>query len=319
MKRSKIIKVLLTILLFICLFACKHNQDHDIYIIYTNDVHCNIDGTIGYPGVRYLKDELSSQHTYVSLVDCGDFVEGNAYGQYRQGYEIVMLMNDCQYDVVCLGNQDFTYGMDAVKKMIDQAEFDIVDCNIRYLGSNENPLKDISSYVIKKYGSTKIGFIGVMTPDVLTTGKPSYDSLLEDGQVVYDFYQESAEAFYNQVQKTINKIRNKVDYVIVLSHLGIEEKSQPFTSYELIANTSGIDVLIDGHSHTVNHGEAVADKDGKAVVMTSTGKELENIGVLTILKDHTYNTTLYPVVSGKSEFVSNEVSEVIEEINRVYQ
>lgn len=319
MKTKK--SILLTLLFFVLigLAGCSHEQDHDIYILYTNDTHCNARGeNIGFAGVKAFKDQYLNSHTYVSMVDCGDFAEGNEYGEFHKGLKIVMLMNDCGYDVVSLGNQDFMYGVDRVQRMIDDAKFDIVDCNIKYIGHNNTPLTNIKPYVIKKYGHTKVAFIGVMTPDILTEGKPSYDALLEDGELAYSFYKgNDGQDLWNQVQKTVDSVRKKVDYVVILSHLGIETKSEPYTSFEMIANTEGIDVVIDGHSHTVMHGEIAANKNGEGVVITSTGKDIENIGVLTLRKDHTYSTVLYPYVEERDPFILAELDEIDDEI-KVY-
>lgn len=318
MKINKIVAFIMSLFFVVGLCGCSHVQEHDIYILYTNDVHCNIDGeNIGYAGVKALRNEYANNHTYVSLVDCGDSVEGNAYGEYREGYEIIMLMNDCEYDVAAFGNQDFDYGVQRVKEMAEQANFPIVCCNMDYIGKGTNPLKGIEPYVIKKYGHTKVAFIGVMTPDILTEGKPAYEALLEDGELAYHFCEgNDGQDLYDRVQKTVDKVRKKVDYVILLSHLGIETKSEPYTSFEVIANTSGIDVVIDAHSHTVMHGEIVENKNGEGVVITSTGKELENVGVLILTTDHNYSTTLYPYVHEKDPFVEAEVNDVKEAVNK---
>lgn len=314
---KKAIQLLLITIMALCMFGCSHEQDHDIYILYTNDVHCAAEGNIGYAGVKYFKDSYVNSHTYVAMVDCGDFASGGPIGQYREGEEIVMLMNDCGYDVAVMGNQDFIYGMDAAVSMIEQAKFSIVGCNIKYTGSNSNRLNGISPYVIKKFGHTKVAFIGVMTPDTLIETKPSHKAFMEDGALVYSMYEgNDGQDFYDQVQKTVDSIRKKVDYVIVLSHLGIESKSEPYTSFSLITNTTGIDVVIDAHSHTVNFGEFLPNKDGEDVVLTQTGKELEYVGELILRKDHTYSTVLYPNVDGKDPFIEAEINDINEAIKQ---
>jgi 2',3'-cyclic-nucleotide 2'-phosphodiesterase (5'-nucleotidase family) len=83
-----------------------------------------------------------------------------------------------------------------------------------------------------------------------------------------------------------------------------------FSSYDLIANTTGIDVVIDGHSHTPNSGEGVSNKDGEMVVLTSTEEKLKLLGVLNIHPDHTYNTVIYTSV----DVTDSSVEELLEEI-----
>ena len=312
---KKVTKFLLIATLALSMFGCSHQQDHDIYILFTNDIHCNVEGGIGLAGVKFFKDQYKNSHTYVTLVDCGDSVEGGKIGKYREGYEMYMLMNDCGYDIGVLGNQDFVYGIDATKALIEQANFDIVGCNYKYIGANTDKLSGIKPYVIKKYGHTKVAFIGVMTPDTLTEGKPSYTALTEDGQLVCSFYQDNeGQDLYDQVQRTVDKVRSKVDWVIVISHLGIEQKSQPYTSVELIEHTNGIDGLIDAHSHTVNYGTPVLNKDGDQVATASTGKDLQYIGEMILKKDHTFRTMLYERVDGKDPFIEAEIEEINEEL-----
>ena len=72
------------------------------------------------------------------------------------------------------------------------------------------------------------------------------------------------------------------DYVIALGHLGDDPASQPWTSEETIANVSGLDAFIDGHSHSTVVGKEVADKEGNAVLLTQTGEYFKAIGMMLI-------------------------------------
>ena len=91
---------------------------------------------------------------------------------------------------------------------------------------------------------------------------------------------------YTAVQSAVDAARKEgADYVIALAHLGIEKDCEPWTSSDVINNTTGIDVMLDGHSHSVIEKELVKNKDGKDVILSSTGTKLENIGCLTISAD----------------------------------
>ena len=76
------------------------------------------------------------------------------------------------------------------------------------------------------------------------------------------------------------------DYVIGLGHLGIDEQSSPWMSKEVIANTTGFDAFIDGHSHST-FSETIKDKSGKEVVFEQTGTKLANVGKIIIKADGT--------------------------------
>ncbi len=73
--------------------------------------------------------------------------------------------------------------------------------------------------------------------------------------------------------------------MIALAHLGIEADCVPYTSSDVINNTTGIDAMLDGHSHVVMESESVKNKSGKSIILTSTGTKLANIGCLTISAD----------------------------------
>ena len=302
------------LIIVLALSGCDlFEQKEDIVILYTNDVASNmVEGEVGYDGVKAYKNQMESEYNYVSLVDAGDFFDGKVSAR-SGGKDIVRLMNAVGYDVVALGNQEFSIGLENLANNIDDSSFDYVSCNLKYIGSGQNPLNKVKPYVIKKYGWTKVAFIGVTTPETNIPGKLSYDAIVEDGELIYDFYDgDDGPAFYEQVQKTIDKVRKRVDYVVVLSHLGSNSVREGFSSYDLIENTNGIDVVIDGHSHTIISGEAVFNKDGETVVLTSTGEKLQNLGVLNMHPDHTFTTVLYPAIYEKDPAVTQIIAEITE-------
>lgn len=296
-------------LLFVLfLSGCRHEQTEDIYILYTNDVAGEVSGDVGYSGVKGYKDYLLSEHPYVGLVDAGDFFDG-PFSAGDKGAAIVDIMNTIGYEAVVLGNQEFSIGLESLAKNMANSDFTYLSCNLKYLGFSQDPLKAVKPYVIKEYGWTKIAYIGVTTPETMLPGKPAYEAITEDDEFIYSFYEgDEGRELYEQVQKTIDKVRKKVDYVIVLAHLGSNSTIEGFSSYDLIANTSGIDVVIDGHAHTAISGEGVADKDGTMVVLTSTGEKLQNLGVLVIHPDHTYTTVLYPSVYEKDSSIDEMIN-----------
>ena len=309
---NKLVKLVVLILIAFLLSGCDlFEQKEDIYILYTNDVAGTlVQGEVGYDGVSGYKKYLEAENNYVALVDAGDFFDGAL--DFPDGVnDVVRLMNACGYDVVTLGNQEFSIGLDNLALGISNSNFDYVSSNLKFIGKGSNPLSKVKPYVIKRFGWTKVAFVGVTTPETLIPGKPAYAAISQDGELIYDFYGDNDGAdLYEQVQKTVDKVRKKVDYVIVLSHLGSNSVTEGFSSYDLINNTEGIDVVIDGHSHTVISGEAVANKNGDVVVLTSTGKCLENLGVLAMHPDHSYTTTLYPQIYEKDP----EVTQIIEEL-----
>ena len=253
----------------------------DIVVLYTNDVHCAIDNNIGYAGLASYKAEMEKDN-FVVLVDAGDAIQGDTIGTVSKGEYLVDIMNEVGYDFCVLGNHEFDYGTDVLASLLEKADAQYLNSTITYTGKGTNLLASTVPYVIERYGYLDVAFIGVSTPESITKSTPRY--FMEGDEFVYDF--AAGEDLYKTVQGVVDEVREKgADIVIVISHLGVEEGSEPNRATDLIANTTGIDAVIDGHSHTTAPCELVADKSGKKVVYTQTGTKLNNIGKLTISKD----------------------------------
>ncbi|HML47717.1 MAG TPA: bifunctional metallophosphatase/5'-nucleotidase, partial [Clostridia bacterium] len=108
---------------------------------------------------------------------------------------------------------------------------------------------------------------------------------------------------YAAVQAAVDQaIAEGADTVIAVGHLGIVEQSSPWRSTDVIANTTGIDAFIDGHSHSVVEGDLVPNKDGsKNVVLTQTGTKLANIGRLILRADGSISTELISGYAAQDE------------------
>ena len=264
-------------------------EPKDIVILYTNDIHCGVEDGIGFVGVARVKAALEAAGKEVILVDNGDSVQGDVIGTLSKGEAIIELMNDVGYDVAVIGNHDFDYGMDQFKKNVSLAKYQFVCCNFIDLTTNEPYLKP---YTIIEKGGKKIAFVGVDTPESFTKSTPKYFQDAE-GNFIYSFCEgNKGQDLYDKVQETVDAARAEgADYVIVLAHLGVDYQSSPWTASELIVNTTGIDAVLDGHSHTdfkLEYGKdfaSVKNKDGNAVIHSSTGTKLANVGILTISGD----------------------------------
>jgi 2',3'-cyclic-nucleotide 2'-phosphodiesterase (5'-nucleotidase family) len=169
-------------------------------------------------------------------------------------------------------------------------------------------------YVLKRYGGRTIGFVGATTPDAMLKKYAFFDA---DGTQRYDMRPND---IYQLVQKAVDKVRKKgADYVVVLSHLGEEETKYDVTSHKLVAATRGIDVVLDGHTHSVVPRCDVANADGKLVPISQTGTQLANLGKLVISADGTISTTLVPTteIPYESAAVAKVVDNVYQEMEKV--
>lgn len=158
-------------------FAEGEVEAEDIVVLYTNDVHCSVaqaekDGTatnMGYAGVAAYKAEMKAITANVALVDCGDAIQGDAIGTLSTGRYLIDIMNKTGYDYAVYGNHEFDYGMDRLKELTKDADFEYLSCNFTNL-LNGRTLLD--SYAIQKFGDKKVAFVGISTPESITKSTP---------------------------------------------------------------------------------------------------------------------------------------------------
>lgn len=257
---------------------------HNIVVMYENDVHCGVDG---YAKFAALRSEFQAQTPYVTTVSAGDFVQGGDVGSMTTGAGIIDIMNYVGYDFVTLGNHEFDYGLERMTYLLDKLNATVVDANYCHLPSKELIYKP---YVIKEYGNVKVAYMGLTTPSTLTSTSP-LKFLDENGNRVYDFMRDELD---EQTNRMAAQARSEgADYVVLLSHMGDIKGLNYETSIELIEHTKGIDVVLDGHSHSVIQNRLIANAEGKMVHLTSTGTKFQTLGVLTIDTLGYISTKLY--------------------------
>lgn len=286
----------------------------DIIILYTNDVHCGINNGLGYSGVAAIKKEMMKKTPYVTLVDVGDHLQGDTIGAFSKGSYIVQIMNKVGYDIAVLGNHEFDYGLRSINSCMMAAQYQYVDCNVEYTGSGNNPFFGMKPYEIVEYGSRKVAFIGIGTPETMTTTNPV--NLQENDEIVVDFSSNTPIEFYDRIQQSIDDCRAAgADYVVLLAHIGVEPVKEEFGSDALIANIEGADVILDAHSHSFLCEEYLTDKNGNEVIRSSTGTKLQSVGQLLISADGNISTSLITAFPEKDD----EVQAFIDKIMVEYQ
>ena len=246
---------------------------YPIIILYDNDVHCSVDG---YAKMAALKAEKQAETPYVTVVSAGDFVQGGSMGAVSKGGYIVTIMNAVGYDFVTLGNHEFDYTIPHMKELTGMLSATVLCSNLIDLKAGQRMYK---AYQLVDYGGTKIAFIGAVTPYSFNSSTPAY---FQDGKGNY-VYSLCADTFYDMFQNYVNDARNQgADYVVAITHLGDDVEFDPINSQELARQTYGIDVILDGHSHSLVPERKLTAKDGKTVLYSQTGAFFDNLGVLTI-------------------------------------
>ena len=238
-------------------------------ILHTNDMHGgfldatdNDGGLEGYAAVAAAKKHFEDWGATVILVDDGDYSQGSIYVSLNKGAAATDLMNQAGYDIVGLGNHEFDYGVESLKANHEGKNYKVLCSNVF---EGDKTLFD--SEEIIKVGNLKVGFFGLETPETQTKVNPNYVQGLTftEGQDLYDVAQKEADL-----------LKSEADLVICLAHLGVDEESVGQRSTDVYANTTGIDFIIDGHSHTMME----AGENGEPI--QSTGTKGQYVGVIVI-------------------------------------
>lgn len=231
MKRSKLFIYFLFIFFFVSPWT--HGQQAEIRILHINDFHgfaepykpLGSDFMLG--GLPYLASRIHElcQEKPTLLLSAGDMIQGNNWANLFLGESVIEWMNEMRFDAMVLGNHEFDFGQEVLRKRISEARFPI-------LGANVGGLGHILPYLIKELGGIKIAIIGIVTEDVPLSTHPR--------NVVGLNFHSPLET----VKKFIKELKEKVDLIIVLSHIG-------FSVDRILAEKiEGIDVIVGGHSHS---------------------------------------------------------------------
>ncbi len=280
MKRaSKFLSLLLVLAMVCSLFvpAMAAEEEADltgsVVILHTNDVHGAIDS---YAKVAALKATYEKMGAYVLLVDAGDFIQGEPTVSVSEGATAVELMNMAGYDLAAPGNHEFDYGYENLKALSEQADFPILAANVLYEGKPAFG----TNKVFEAPDGTKIGFFGLDTPETATKAHPAK---------IKGVSFLAGDEMFACAQAQVDELKAAgCELIICVGHLGIDAESTGNRSIDLLEKVNGIDVFIDGHSHS----DLAAVKEatnGTGMVgdtlLTSTGTKLANVGAVVIAKD----------------------------------
>lgn len=287
MKRGKKLSALFLALVMafsLAIPAGAANWDDDltghIVILHTNDVHGAIDN---YASVAALKDAYEAAGAQVLLMDAGDFSQGSTSVNVSEGATAVELMNMAGYDVATTGNHEFDFGYANLKTLMEQAEFPILAANA-FTAEGELAMDEANHTF--QLGDVTVGVFGLATPETATKAHPAK---LEGVTFLAE------DELFACAQEQVDELTAAgCDYIICLGHLGIDAESTGNRSIDLLENVTGIDVFIDGHSHSTQ-SDIAEETNGTGMVgdtvLTSTGTKLESVGVVDIAADGTIDAS----------------------------
>ena len=232
-------------------------------ILHSNDVHGQIDGYAYMAGTANTLRGLGAE---VIIVDAGDFSQGDIYVSTNKGHAAIELMNAAGYDIVTLGNHEFDYGYDQLMENLKDANFKTICADVY----KDDELILPPTAIIETKGGLKLGFLGMETPETATKVNP--------GQIEGIRF-ATFDKLYEAAQTAIDSLKaENVDLVIGLWHLGIDDEAigNGYRSVDVLAKTTGVDFVIDGHSHATMTEGAIDEP------VQSTGTKFANLGVVII-------------------------------------
>lgn len=265
--KKRFLSCLLVIVLSVSLFgvsvAGAETSEKKIVIIHTNDTHSRVsegkyDG-MGFAKIAAYVKQYKAQNPNTLVLDAGDTFHGQTFSTLVKGESIVTVMNAVGYDAMTPGNHDFNYGYKRLLELKDLAKFPLLSANIKKADST----RLLTPYIIKEIDGVKVGIFGLSTPE--TTYKTHPDNV-------------AGLTFANPVEEAkaiVAEMKGKADVVVALSHLGMDASSTD-TSSKVAAEVEGIDVIVDGHSHTVLEAGKL---EGKTLIV-STGEYDKNLGIV---------------------------------------
>ena len=288
----------------------KNQLKHNVTLIVTSDVHGGVEDNFSLPYIYEKRKEYESKGDYTLLIDDGDLLQGSFLSSMSNGADLIDIANVAKYDIATIGNHEFDYGMENFLKIAKMRDNPYISCNF-----NKNGKLIFEPYVIKEFDGVKFAFIGICTPETIITSTPDFFQD-ENGNFIYDFYQgDNGTKLYNKVQEMIDEVLLKgADYVIAVAHIGNKETGAPYRYNDIIANTHGFDVFLDGHSHDTDQVD-MKDMNGHSVFRMAVGTKLKNYGVVTFTPAGTIEHQLY-TYSNKEEInepINNVVNDIIKE------
>lgn len=254
------------------LLAGEFNQMQKITILHTNDQHSRIEpfevssdertsNKGGFARRAALIHKIRQEEPHVLLLDAGDVFQGTPYFNYYGGELEYKLMTQMGYDATTIGNHEFDNGLEGILNQLPHAGFDILCSNYDF----SNTILDgkFKPFQIYKKDRVKIGVFGLGIELDGLVGKEMY------GDTRYLDPIKVAQGMVRFLRK-----EKECELVICLSHLGYDYKNDPkkVSDIHLAQNTSGIDLIIGGHTHTfLPEPQKLKNKDGKMVLVNQVG------------------------------------------------
>ncbi|MCI7089971.1 MAG: metallophosphatase [Prevotella sp.] len=268
--------------IFVLAVSVVAKAQKQIVILHTNDTHSTIEPVSRYSKVKEaagkagcvrratMVKQLREQNPDILLFDSGDFSQGSTFYTMYKGDVEVGLMNIMGYDAATIGNHEFDFGLDNLARLARQAKFPIVCSNCDFTGT---PCQDvIKKYCVVVRDGVRIGVFGLT---------PKIEGLVMKENIAGVKYIDPIQATKEMV--SVLRDKERCDIVVCLSHLGWKLAPEYIDDQVLISSTTGIDIVLGGHSHTyMKEMEWVDNAEGKSIPVDQNGKHGAFVGKITL-------------------------------------
>lgn len=272
---KKNIKIFGLMGLVLALSACSvlepKDGEYELTLVHVNDIHGRAkegkyDG-VGLARVSTIAKALDQDENNgeVLLLDAGDTLHGTTFATLTKGESMVEVLNASGFDYMTLGNHDFNYGKERLEQLISLGKYKTLAANVLDKTTGK-PLTE--SYDIRRIDGKKVGFFGLATPETYYKTNPKNVENITFADPI------------KVAKQIVAEMKSKgVKFIVVISHLGDDTSTEKhLQSIGLAEAVPGIDLIVDGHSHT----ELKTKKMVNGVTIVQTGEYSKNVGVVKI-------------------------------------
>lgn len=251
--------------------SAETGEEKVVTIYHTNDTHSRVDN---FPMIKTLMNEDDADAVF--LIDAGDSFHGQSIATLERGSSIAKIFKAMGYDAMTSGNHDYNYGYEHLLELVKESEVPLLAANVK----KDGKLLFDETKIIEKNG-VKIGFFGLATPETAVKTNPLNVKGIDFG---------TKETLVKAAQKAVDQLTAKdCDVIIGITHLGIDKDSK-IKSYDIASEVKGIDLIIDGHSHSPLSAYEEFNQANETKI-TSDGEYANTVGKITIKLDKNNEVT----------------------------
>lgn len=300
------------------LFAAVAADAAEFVIFHTSDVHGMInehgDPTDksdnkpligGYAALKSLinqyKNDADLKGARFMYFDSGDFFQGTPVVDKTKGGVMIEMLNRLEANGATLGNHEFDYSYENLKKQMEKKKFPLLCCNV-FDRNTGKILPFATNYIVYAHDGVKVGVIGIDTPE---TAIISFEKNIRDVE-----FRDPAP-IVTDLAKKLRKYG--CDYIILLSHLGLGE------DMEFVKRAEGVDLILGGHTHLLKKEIVYAGPNNTPIVHSGSSCENANVVFLNIddnkkVELKLKSVPLYINEIGKDESIDSLAEEYLKDL-----